>query len=252
MSGTTERGAETAPLRLFAFHHAGGSRALYQGWAGRLPAGWELRTPDAPGHGTLFGQPLVDDLDRLVDHFLERIGPELTEPYALFGHSMGGMVACALTHRLVDEGRTPPVWLGVSATRLPGTPPLTGPRHTLDDQQLRDYIRDMGGTPREVLDDPDMWELFAPLIRADFRVVDAPRPKYERPLPVPLSAFGGRFDASLPPERLTGWAGECEEFLGLRLFDGGHFYLSTEPGPGPLVEQVVKDLRTVLERRLNR
>lgn len=234
-------------VRLYAFHHAGGSQALFQDWRGLLPESWDVRLLDAPGHGRLFGKPLIDDMDRLVEHFVERLGPELDGPYALFGHSMGGLVACALAHRLVADGLPHPVWLGVSAARVPGTPPTAPPRYALGEAQLRDYIGEMGGTPAQVLEDASMWEVFGPIIRADLRLVDSSRKPYDRPLPVPLSAFGGRADTVTPPERLAQWATASEQFLGVRLFDGGHFYLSDDPGS--LLEHVVADVRTALALR---
>lgn len=237
-------GGGPAEVRLFAFHHAGGSHALYQGWRNRLPASWDFQPLDAPGHGKLFGQPQIDDLDRIVDHFLERIGPDPTEPYALFGHSMGGLIASAVTRRLVTEGGTRPVWLGLSATRVPGSLAAMQ-RHTFSDEQLRDYVREMGGTPAMVLEDPYMWQVFGSIIRNDLKLVDSPHPAYDRPLPVPLSVYGGRTDTSLPPEQLAGWSDLAEKCLGVRIFDGGHFYFSSDPGP--LLEQVVTDLRAALD-----
>lgn len=35
-------------LRLFVFHHAGGSHLPYRDWPGRFPVSWDVRTPDAP------------------------------------------------------------------------------------------------------------------------------------------------------------------------------------------------------------
>ncbi|MYT73775.1 hypothetical protein K377_08226, partial [Streptomyces sp. PsTaAH-137] len=49
-------------------------------------------------------------------------------------------------------------------------------------------------------------------------------PPLAAPLPVPLSVFGGARDQVAPPHRLDGWSAVSEHFLGLHLFDGGHFY----------------------------
>jgi surfactin synthase thioesterase subunit len=234
---------DQAEVRLFAFHHAGGSHTLFQGWRSRLPPNWDVRLLNAPGHGNLFGQPLIDDLGRLADHFLQHIGPELNGPYAFFGHSMGGLIACELAQRLVAEGHSRPVWLGVSASRPPGYVP-TVLRHKLSDSELRRHVGGMGGTPAPVLEDPQLWEVFEPLFRADFRLVETGLPDYERPLPVPLTVFGGRDDASVPAEMLSAWARQSTAFQGTRLLDGGHFYFSADPGP--LLEHVIHDIRTAL------
>ncbi|WP_328311791.1 alpha/beta fold hydrolase [Streptomyces sp. NBC_00442] len=243
MSGTR---ANTAPrVRLFGFHHAGGSSTLFNTWQDRLPEGWDGRWLDAPGHGNLMGRPLIDDLDLLTRHFLDRIEPELDEPYAFFGHSMGGIVAFELAHRLVAEARTPPVWLGLSACRAPSATPLAVRRHTLDEDGFRHHVRALGGTPDVLLDDPGLWGIFGPLIRADLRLVETWRPDPERPpLPLPLSVFGGREDRHAPADQLAQWSGQSEKFLGTRLLDGAHFYFSDDPDP--LIGHIAQDVRTAL------
>ncbi|MFF3515884.1 thioesterase II family protein [Streptomyces sp. NPDC002573] len=247
MSGIVTR--PTTEVRLFGFHHAGGSSALFHPWRRLLPEGWELRALDAPGHGTQMRHQPIDDLDDLLAHFLDVVPPEPELPYAFFGHSMGGIVAYELTRRLIAEGRVPPVWLGVSACRAPGTP-LTAHRHRLDDEGLRRSIAELGGTPAQLLDNPALWEIFGRLIRCDLRLVETWRSEPGPPLRVPLTVFGGRDDVSPPPEQLAAWTGRSSAFLGMRMFDGGHFYFGADPQP--LLTHVVRDVRTAVDAAAQR
>ncbi|MFF4247979.1 thioesterase II family protein [Streptomyces sp. NPDC001822] len=230
-------------VRLFAFHHAGGSSSLYRAWPRFLPPTWDLRALDAPGHGSLMGQPPLDDLEHLVGHFLAAIRPGLDVPYAFFGHSMGAIVAFELTRRLIEEGLEPPVWLGVSSCRAPSEPSGVQ-RHTAGDEELLRHIAELGGTSEHLLGDPLLWRIFGPLIRTDLRLVETWRSDATDPLDVPLSVFGGRHDEFAPPDRLTPWADRTTTYLGTRLFDGGHFHLSA--GSEPLLADVVRDVRTAL------
>lgn len=244
VSGTSGSGAQgRGGVRLFAFHHAGGSRALYNNWPDRLPPTWDVRLLDAPGHGKLFGEPTIDELGALAEFFLAAIETELDVPYAFFGHSMGGQVACELTHQLLAKGHTPPVWLGLSSCRAPGTRPLVV-RHLLSDEELRRTMSEMGGTPDMVLQDSGLWEIFGPIIRSDLRLVETPRPGYDERLPMPVNVYGGRADQSLLQEQLEAWEESCGDFRGLRMFDGGHFYFNADPGP--LLEHVVQDVHRAL------
>ncbi|MGW7609142.1 thioesterase II family protein [Streptomyces sp. NPDC054766] len=216
--------AEEPNLRLFVFHHSGGSHLVYRDWPACFP-GWDVQIPDAPGRGPRDRRPALTHAGALFDHFLHELDSLLTGPYAFFGHSMGGMVAYELTRRLLDMGRTPPVWLGVSArgTLHPDGDPVR--RHLLSDTQLRRELAAMDGTPSSVLDHDELWDLFAPTIRADLRMSETWRTEpLTAPLPVPLSVFGGTRDHVAPPHRLDGWADASEHFLGRHLFDGGHFY----------------------------
>ncbi|MFJ8313291.1 MULTISPECIES: thioesterase II family protein [unclassified Streptomyces] len=226
-------------LRLFVFHHAGGSHLMYRDWPALFPSGWDVRTPDVPGRGPLDDRLPLADVGAVVDHFVAELGDQLTGNFALFGHSMGGVVAYELTRRLLAESRTPPVWLGLSArgaTRIDEA----SHRHLLSDAALRRAVAALGGTPQAVLDDPDLWGLFEPTIRGDLRLGEtwSPAPT-ALPATVPVSAFGGRYDQTVPPEQLDGWSTLAERFLGLHLFDGGHFYFRDDPSA--LIEQITQD-----------
>ncbi|MEU3723187.1 alpha/beta fold hydrolase, partial [Streptomyces sp. NPDC031705] len=217
-------------MRLFVFHHAGGSHFLYRDWPGLFPAGWDVRLLDAPGHGRLMGQPPYVDAAALADHFLAALDSELDVPYALFGHSMGGLIAYELALRLSGAGRTPPAWLGMSGRGAPGHGSRRRvPRHLLADEDLRRELAALGGTPAEVLDHPGMWQMFEPVIRADLRLVETWRPDLSAAPRTAVSVFGGVSDPSVPHGHLAAWAGRTEHFIGMHLFEGGHFYFLPDP-----------------------
>ncbi|MGW1216655.1 thioesterase II family protein [Streptomyces sp. NPDC002499] len=232
-------------LRLFVLHHAGGSHLLYRTWPAGLPDTWDVRLLDAPGHGHLLDLPRITDVGDLAEFLLRDIGPDPACPYALFGHSMGAVLAYEITRRLVDRGLPAPVWIGVSAHAAPQSTRREDEYQELSGAGLRTYLKLMGGTPDEVLDDPDLWELFEPIIRADLRLVDTWRPAPDAgPLPVALSAYAGTEDHSAAPPRMAGWQEHTGQFLGLRAFDGGHFYFVDDPGP--LLRQIERDVSEAL------
>jgi surfactin synthase thioesterase subunit len=233
-------------LRLFVFHHAGGSHLLYRHWPAGLPDTWDVRLLDAPGRGRSLDLPQIADAGRLADFFLRRIEPELTGPYAFFGHSMGGLMAYEITCRLAARGRRLPVWIGVSGRGAPRPEAAGERRHERSDAELQTHLELLGGTPDEVFDNPELWARFAPVIRADLNLVENWRPEPGAvPLPVALSAYGGSEDHFVPPGRMTGWEEHTERFLGLRVFDGGHFYFQDDPGP--LLRQIEQDVTVALE-----
>jgi surfactin synthase thioesterase subunit len=233
------------PLRLFVFHHAGGSHLLYREWPARLPAHWDVRLMDAPGRGRLTGEPPIDDAGELAAFFLRRLAADLTGPFAFFGHSMGALVAYEMTRRLAAEGRELPVWLGLSARGAPRPLGENTRRHALPDEELRLHLAAMGGTPVEVLRDPDLWEMFAPAIRNDLKLVESWRPLADTPaLTMPVAVYGGMKDVVVPPERLAAWEQHAEHFQGLRMSEGGHFYFQADPRP--LLDLITRDTTAAL------
>lgn len=221
--------AKEPELRLFVFHHSGGSQLSYRDWPASFPAAWDVRIPDAPGRGPRDKRPALSDGAALLDHYLHELDDDLTGRFAFFGHSMGGLIAYELTRRLLDIGRTPPLWLGVSAH---GTVHPEGDgmrRHLLSDADLREELSAMGGTPSSVLAHPELWELIAPTVRADLRISETWRTApLAAPLPVPLSVFGGIRDEVAPAHRMDGWSAVSGHFLGRHLFEGGHFYFQDQ------------------------
>ncbi|MDN3028485.1 alpha/beta fold hydrolase [Streptomyces sp. S.PB5] len=233
-------------LRLFVLHHAGGSHVPYRRWPAGLPDTWDVRLLDAPGHGHLLDLPQISDAGRLADFLIDAVKPELTCPYALFGHSMGALVSYEMTRRLVGRGLPLPVWVGVSARPAPQSAGPVSAYHELPEAELRSRLQALDGTPEGVFDDPELWALLEPVIRADLRLVESWRPGPDTgPLPVALSAFAGREDHSASPARMAGWEEHAEHFLGLRVFDGGHFYFQDDPGP--LLRQIARDAATALD-----
>jgi surfactin synthase thioesterase subunit len=159
---------------------------------------------------------------------------------------MGALVAYEMTRRAPALGLRPPVWVGVSARTAP-QPAGPGQRyHELPDAELRTRLEELDGTPHGIFDDPGLWALYAPVIRADLRLVENWRPDPGAgPLPVPLSAYAGGGDHTASPRRMAGWAEHTEDFLGLRVFDGGHFYFQDDPAP--LLRQIERDATAALE-----
>lgn len=234
-----------AALRLFLFHHAGGSHLVYRDWATRFPADWEVRLLDAPGRGRLSDLPACTSAEQLVDFFHDEIVLAMDRPFAFFGHSMGGLVAYELANRLAAEGLPQPVWMGLSARGAPSPQGEPLNRHLLPDAELRRAVAAMGGTPAEILADEELWQTFEPVIRGDLRLVETWRPRPGTPpLRVPLSVFGGTQDVVVSRERLAAWSAHAERFQGLHLYPGDHFYFRHRPQE--IADRITADIRATV------
>ncbi|MFD7551446.1 alpha/beta fold hydrolase [Streptomyces sp. NPDC059816] len=220
-------------VRLFLFHHAGGSHLLYRGWAEHFPKDWELCLLEAPGRGQLHALPLIDDCDRLVDYFHTAIEPLLDRPFGFFGHSMGAAIAYQLTLRLHHDQDPLPAWLGVSAYgALRSEAGTEGRPHLMSDDELRSWLRNVGGSTPQLLDNDTVWRQFAPVFRNDFTLLESWTPPHgPEPLPVPLSVFGGRHDKLTSEEYLLFWQVFTTHFRGLESYEGDHFYLMNHQQP---------------------
>jgi surfactin synthase thioesterase subunit len=223
------RPVDDPALRLFVLHHAGGSHLAYTGWVPHFPDDWDVCLVEAPGRGPLSSVPLCTSVPELAAYLLTDLRPYLDAPFAFFGHSLGALTAYETTLQLREQNLTGPAWLGLSACEAPFSeqPAFGGtPLHTLPGAELRVALHSMGGLPRPILEDDDVWAIYEPRLRADFRMVETwrPRPSNRSRIAVPCSLFGGLDDHVVSREQLLAWAEGTDDLLGEHFFPGAHFY----------------------------
>jgi surfactin synthase thioesterase subunit len=214
-----------APVRLFCFHHAGGSAAMFRGWPARLPE-FDVCAVQLPGRGSRMAEPALQTVPAMVDALVPTLLPLLDRPYLLFGHSMGSAVAMGVAQRLHADGAPLPQHLFVSGRQPPHRPFPEGTLRGLTDAMVVEQINTRyGGFPPEALAHPEFIALLLPTLRADFAALDDYDPMLDAPLPLPITAIGGLGDACAAPERLRAWQVYTTHPLRMRHLPGGHFYL---------------------------
>jgi surfactin synthase thioesterase subunit len=209
--------------RLVCFPHAGGSASFFHPLSARLAAFTETLAVQYPGRQDRRSErPMA--IPELADGVVEALKPWIDRPLALFGHSMGALVAYEVARRLEDRSDVRPAVLFVSGRRAPS---LRHPEtaHRRDDAGLLAELRRLSGTHESLLGDEELLRIILPALRADYAALDAYRYTSEKPLGCPVSVLVGDADpvTSVADARL--WerqtTGRCE----LRVFPGGHFYL---------------------------
>lgn len=229
-----------ATVRLFCFPYAGGTASLFRTWHQELPETIDPVAIQLPGRDDRFDEPPHDRMAPLVAELVEALTPLLDKPYAFYGFSMGARVALALTHEIRERGLPAPRRLFVASSAAPA---LRRPVRGWDEPEegLIAYLRDLGGTRPEVLDNPALLELFLPSLRADLTVVGTCPVVPAVPLDVPIRAFAGESDTEAPPERMRDWAVETSAGFELTTLAGGHFFPQEETAR--MMEIICADLR---------
>jgi len=223
-------------LRLVCLPHAGASATMFVPWAGELPTDVELVAAQLPGRGARRHEPAATRLGDLLDELREGLSPWLDAPVALFGHSMGALLAFELARRL--RGVAKIAWIVVSGHRAPHIPLRTAPLHRLDDAQLAEAIRGLGGTPDVLLRDADLLRLLLPTLRADFEAAETWTHRTDEVLDCPLLACAGLDDPHVTDEDLEGWRVHTRADFQCRRVRGDHFDVLA-PG-GPIVTELAR------------
>jgi len=214
-------------IRLFCLPFAGGSAAGYLAWAGRLPDHVEVCPVELAGRGARCDEEALVSVPVLAAEVAAAITADTALPYAIFGHSMGGLLAYEVA-LLLRQWRAPePVRLLVSSARSPDRWNRRARRHHLaSDAELIDLMRAEGGTPPDLFDYPELLACALPALRADLRACETYRyaPATGGRLAVPVSVFGGRTDEEVTMDDLAGWRRHTDGPVAVHVFEGGHFY----------------------------
>ncbi|MBS0180175.1 MAG: thioesterase [Nitrospira sp.] len=213
-------------LRLIGFPYAGGGPSLFRTWPEELLQDIELCAVHLPGRESRMNEPPVGDLRRVVAEVVEAIEPVCDRPVALFGHSIGGLLAFECARELRRRFGINLVHLFVSgcpAPQLRDQDRLSD----LPDAEFLERMRRFNGTPREIFNHSEMMELMLPTLRADFSLRETYHHEEEPPLTCPISAFGGMADEAVRTEQLEQWRSHTAEGFQLWLFQGDHFFIRT-------------------------
>jgi medium-chain acyl-[acyl-carrier-protein] hydrolase len=215
--------------RLFCFPYAGGGASIFVPWIDALAPEVEVCPVQLPGRETRFSEPLLKDLDTAADLAAKAIEPWCGERYAFFGHSLGAILAYEVAQRLRKMRAPEPERLIVSARRGALVPHNGCVSGHLPDDEFKARLMKLNGTPREVLENPDLVELLLPRVRQDFLLDETylPRPGYD-PLDCPISAFGGSEDVDVPEAAIRAWSAQTRNAFNLTVFQGGdHFFIQS-------------------------
>jgi surfactin synthase thioesterase subunit len=161
----------------------------------------------------------------LVDHIVGELLTALNKPFALFGHSMGALLAFEVARELRRRRAPLPDHLFVSGARAPQRPSRFLPIHRLPDDPFIERLRRLGATPEEILCNAELMSLILPAIRADFEVYETYVYRVEDKLECPVSAYGGRQDRRVSPAELAAWGEQTRADFSMLTWPGDHFFL---------------------------
>lgn len=231
--------AANAGLRLFCLPHAGAGANAFRPWLAQSPTGIVVSPVQLPGREGRWSESPATDLYLLAANVVDAVGTCMEPPFAVFGHSFGGLLAFEVVRRLVAMGRRPAQLLvsGIRAPHLPHRDPVL---HQMSDLELRDHLRELGGTPHAVLDHAEFLAAFLPTLRTDCAMAETYIVAVGDPLPLPITAYFAEDDQTVSEEEMHGWQAWSNTVVDVVRLPGDHSsYLRN---PAPLLDDLIQRL----------
>ncbi|WP_331734103.1 thioesterase domain-containing protein (plasmid) [Streptomyces atratus] len=220
-------------VRLHCFAHAGAGVSSFHRWDKAAGSGVRTSARPLPGRGERRRELRLTGRDELLADLkplFERIADEPAEPYMLYGHSLGAMVALTVAQELRDAGLPMPALLAVGACPPPDAPAALTDAAELPDEELLRVLDGFDALPPGVRPGDVWFRSVFPVLRADLRLARSLRaavtgPAAPGPVPVPLLAVAGREDPLAGAEAVAGWDRWTTGRFVRRTVPGGHFFV---------------------------
>lgn len=218
------------PMKLFCLPFAGGSaNSIYSGWSEHLSPTIELIPIELAGRGLRINENLYVHPEEAITDVVDKIRDEISgndTDYAIFGHSMGSILAYKVIERINELGLRPPVHAFFSGRRAPQCR-LRRPKpySKMNDQEVEREIKLLGGTPPEFFEYPELKKFFMPIFKCDFRIADVLVEESElMAFDHDISVFIGK-EEPVNTDEATAWKQVTNKTCMLEYFEGEHFFL---------------------------
>jgi surfactin synthase thioesterase subunit len=218
------RPSRNATARLVCLPHAGGSAPYFLPVAAALSPGVDVVAVQYPGRQDRRSERPLADMDQLAGQVAAVLLAQPELPTTVFGHSLGAIVGFEVVRRLEAAGQRP-VHLFASGRRGPATY-RDDAVHLRDDAGILAEVRRLNGTASSVLSDDELMRAVLPALRADYTIAETYRCSPGDTVDCPVTALTGDSDPKTSLEEADSWAQHTAGRFDLRVFSGGHFFLS--------------------------
>lgn len=236
--------------KLYCFPYAGGSAAIYNGWKKRLDKDIDLVAVELAGRGKRIYDLLYNSIDEAVDDVYKIIKNDLngSSLFGFFGHSMGGIIAFELAHKLRKKNLQQPSVIFFSGRGAPHVPRREDKEiyHKLPEDEFRKKILDLGGTPTEFFKHPELLEVLLPMLKSDFKIAETFTGSTEiTPFDYDIKVLIGK-EEDVTAEQMHGWKEHTSKICTMYYFEGGHFFINEETEKVvDIVNNTVRQLKKV-------
>lgn len=216
-------------FKIYCFPHAGGGSGFINGMIKYAPSHIEIIGVQLAGRENRFQEPLNNEMDNVIHEVTEGIIQDNkvdSLPILLIGQCSGALLAYESALTLKNNKNLK----GLIICSRPS------PNYVVDEvniefseDELLNHLKSLGGIDNTILNDPLMLELFLPIIKSDFKMVNGYSRSPDTLLNIPIAAFNGDKDNTFDYNKLMDWKNYTSGRMYSKTIDGGHFLFESSP-----------------------
>lgn len=213
-------------MRLFCFPFAGGSEAIYYNWKKYIDSSIQVVPIELKGRGRRSDEKNYENLHEVIEDVFENIKNQIFEDeYAIWGHSMGSLIAYEFYYKICDQKIRKPKHIFFSGYRAPNIIEIKEKLYTLSDKDFINEVIRLGGTPEELASNKELLEIFLPVLRNDFKICETYQyVKRKKKIECEVSILNGTQDI-YKTEEILEWNNLTCKQIHIYNFAGNHFYI---------------------------
>jgi medium-chain acyl-[acyl-carrier-protein] hydrolase len=221
------RNNKDSKINLLCFHHAGGTALFFRKIIHYIIPHINIYAIQLPGRDNRYLEERLNRFDQVMINLRQYVVPLLNNDHHLiiFGHSLGALIGYEFSKLLYQSNFSFIKHLIVSGRN----PPSLSNREKfilLDNDSLLKYLQDFGDIPPAIWQNRNILDIYLPIIRSDFQIINSYNYQGPSNLPFAISAFVGNSDKTLELESIGSWALESNIDFNQIMFEGGHFYIN--------------------------
>lgn len=213
-------------VNIFCLPHGGSSASAYNSWKPILAKhNIQVTAIDYYGHGEKSDKQFSNSLEEEAERVYEEILSSKKPVDAIFGHSMGAIILYQLISKRWLDMVKKPIQLFFSGTYAPYYKKRETEWHKSSDQTLIAHMREMGGTPEIIFQEPSLLEYFIGILRNDYKLIETYKPTQPQiTIPIQATIFSGK-DENYSEEEIYSWNTAFSTNIKKQVFPGNHFFL---------------------------
>lgn len=213
-------------------------------WKKYLNPSIQLEPIKLKARGKRIGEIFYRTLEEAVEDIFQNIKDTIIEnDYAIYGHSMGSLLAYELYYKITSQKLRIPKHIFFSGYKSPNIKRKEKQIHQLPDDEFMKEVIELGGTPEELVKSEEMLKLFLPVLRNDFRIIENYIYKEKKDkIQCDITILNGKKD-DITLEEILAWKNHGDKGFKVYNFEGNHFFINNN------VKNITNIINTTLANR---